>query len=69
MIKITRKNGTKNSTVILSEEKVFSAQFSPSSKEAWVKILMPDGGWMSDHYDHATSMEYIPNDEHIKIEL
>ena len=67
MIKITRKNGTKNSTVILSEEKVFSAQFYTSSKEVWVKILMPDGGWMSDRYDHATSMEYIPNNEHIII--
>ena len=64
MIKITRKN----STVILSEDKVISVDFVTSSKEVWVKILMPDGKWMSDHYDKVTSMEYIPNDEQIKIE-
>lgn len=68
MIKITRKNGTKNSTVILSEEKVFSVEFYTSIKEVWLKILMPDGGWMTEHYEKVTSMEYIPNDEQIKIE-
>ena len=64
MIKITRKN----SIVILSEEKVISVDFVTSSKEVWVKILMPDGKWTSDRYDKVTSMEYIPNDEQIKIE-
>lgn len=64
MIKITRKN----STVILSEEKVFSVDFVTSGKDVWVKILMPDGKWTSDHYDKVISMEYIPNDEQIKIE-
>ena len=64
MIKITRKN----STVILSEDNVISVDFVTSSKEVWVKILMPDGKWMSDRYDKVTSMEYIPNDEQIKIE-
>lgn len=65
MIKVT----TKNSTVLISEKEVYSTEFRTERKEVWVRVLRPDGKWESDRIDKVVSMEYIPDNEHIKIEL
>ena len=65
MIKVT----TKNSTVLISEKEVHSVEFTTERKELWVRILRPDGKWESDRIDKVVSVEYIPDNEHIKIEL
>lgn len=65
MIKVT----TKKSTVLISEKEVYSAEFRTDCKELWVRILRPDGKWDSDCIDKVVSVEYIPDNEHIKIEL
>lgn len=65
MIKVT----TKNSTVLISEKEVHSVEFMTERKELWVRVIRPDGKWESDRIDKVVSVEYIPDSEHIKIEL
>lgn len=63
MIKITTKNGE----TLLSEKDVYSVEHKKALKEVWVRILLSDGSWESDHIDKALSVEYIPDNEHIII--
>lgn len=68
MIKITTKNGE----ILLSEKDVYSIEHKKAPngkalKEVWVRILLSDGSWESDHIDNALSVEYIPDNEHIII--
>lgn len=63
MIKITTKKGE----ILLSEKEVYSIEHVKERNEVWVRILLPDGSWESDHIDKALSVEYIPDNEHITI--
>ena len=65
MIKAT----TKKSTILISEKEVYSAEFNTDRKELWVRVLRPDGKWESERIDNVVSVEHIPDNEHINIEL
>lgn len=63
MIKITTKKGE----ILLSEREVYSIEHIKERGEVWIRILLSDGSWESDHINKALSVEYIPNNEHINI--
>ena len=53
----------KNDAVLIDERNTIDVQFNKKRKEAWVRIVKPDGKLESFNYSNVIAVEYRPNNE------